>query len=53
VPEDSKPETTATKPGVLAPPDLLRKPSDQAVRPGFRSPANKNSKAQKGGKKGR
>lgn len=31
----------------IAPPGPLQKPTDAAVRPGFRSPPNQNSKAQK------
>jgi hypothetical protein len=50
-------ETTPTTPA--APPDaaptrptsILTNPKDQAARPGFRSPANSKSKAQKGKKK--
>jgi len=37
------------------PPNILTRPTDHAARPGFRSPANQKSKAQKkpkaGGKK--
>lgn len=36
---------------VIAPVSPLQKDTDRAARPGFRSPANKGSKAQKGGKK--
>jgi len=35
-----------------APPDVLQKESDRAQRPGFRSPPNTKSKAQKAAKKG-
>jgi hypothetical protein len=39
------------------PPNILTRPTDHAARPGFRSPANQKSKAQKknkaGGKKPR
>jgi hypothetical protein len=38
-------QPTATTP--TAPPGMLTRPSDIPVRPGFRSPSNKNSKAQK------
>lgn len=41
----------AAKPPVLpakiAPPSILSKDSDKPARPGFRSPPNKGSKAQK------
>jgi hypothetical protein len=33
------------------PTSILSNPKDQAARPGFRSPANARTKAQKGGKK--
>jgi hypothetical protein len=46
VPEEPKPPTTAPRPPT-APPSVLQKESDQAARPGFRSPPNKKSKAQK------
>ena len=35
----------------IAPPSVLSRPTDGAARPGFRSPRNKGSKAQKSGKK--
>ncbi len=45
------PETTETSPGParrpFAPPTPLQRPTDAAARPGFRSPANNRSKAQK------
>lgn len=37
--------------GAKAPNSLLTRPTDHAARPGFRSPPNKNSKAQKAAKK--
>lgn len=50
---ESTPETTETerKAGVVLKPTPLHRESDQAVRPGFRSPSNKGSKAMKKGKK--
>ncbi|MCB9683109.1 MAG: hypothetical protein H6733_16715 [Alphaproteobacteria bacterium] len=42
--------TPKARPSV-APSGILQRPSDAAVRPGFRSPANSRSKAQKAGKK--
>lgn len=44
------PATPSSKP-VIAPVSPLQKDTDRAARPGFRSPANKGSKAQKAGKK--
>ncbi len=48
--EESKPvappAATPTRPN-----STLTNPKDAAPRPGFRSPSNNNSKAQKGGKK--
>jgi hypothetical protein len=38
-----KPQSSTPKP----PPNVLSRPTDAAVRPGFRSPPNKGSKAQK------
>ena len=35
----------------VAPPTILQRPSDQALRPGFRNPANTRSKAQRSAKK--
>jgi hypothetical protein len=37
--------------GAKAPNSLLTRPTDHAARPGFRNPANKNSKAQLTAKK--
>lgn len=34
-------------PSRVAPPSILSRPSDPAARPGFRSPPNQKSKAQK------
>lgn len=39
-------ETPATR-RPFAPPTPLQRPTDAAARPGFRSPANNRSKAQK------
>lgn len=47
--EDSGPRPSSPYP--VAPTGLLSRDSDKAVRPGFRSPANKGSKAQKADKK--
>ena len=51
----SEPETKSEKPaapkGGIAPTGILQKETDRAARPGFRSPANAKSKAQKAGKK--
>lgn len=33
--------------GTVAPPSMLSRPTDAAARPGFRSPPNNKSKAQK------
>lgn len=33
--------------GTVAPPSVLSRPTDAAARPGFRSPPNNKSKAQK------
>jgi hypothetical protein len=41
--EEKKP----VAPAVIAPPSILSRPTDGAARPGFRSPPNKGSKAQK------
>lgn len=37
--------------GPTAPPSIMTKPSDQAVRPGFRTPGKVGTKAQKAAKK--
>jgi hypothetical protein len=51
---EEKPETAGTgRAAPVAPTDPLRRASDQAARPGFRSPPNARSKAQKAGKKGK
>lgn len=51
----SEPETKSEKPAApprgIAPTGILQKETDRAARPGFRSPANAKSKAQKAGKK--
>ncbi len=45
--EEKKPAATT----VIAPPSILSRPTDAAARPGFRSPPNKNSRAQQPAKK--
>ena len=51
---EASPATDAKKPRAsVAPPSVLSRPTDAAARPGFRSPANANSKAQKRDKKKR
>ena len=49
--ETAAPETTEGGPpkgrGTVAPPSVLSRPTDAAARPGFRSPPNNKSKAQK------
>ncbi len=48
-------KTDATAPQVPEqgrPPNILTRPTDHAARPGFRSPPNQKSKAQKKGKAG-
>jgi hypothetical protein len=57
-PAESAEPTTPTAPATprptsMAPKGLLSHDSDAPVRPGFRSPANKNSKAQKATRKKR
>ena len=47
--ENETPAAPLAKSPIL--PNITSKPSDHAVRPGFRSPSNKGSKAQKGRKK--
>ncbi len=45
-------DTSAEPPtGPKAPNSQITRPTDHATRPGFRSPPNKNSKAQKPAKK--
>ncbi len=46
----TKPPAPPTGPAKIAPPSILSKPTDAPQRPGFRSPPNKGSKAQKGPK---
>lgn len=41
------PETSAPARRPFAPPTPLQRPTDAAARPGFRSPPNNRSKAQK------
>lgn len=48
---DAPPEKKAPSGHPTAPPSLLTKPGDQAVRPGFRSPPNRGTKASKLNKK--
>ncbi len=45
--EEKKPAA----PTVIAPPSILSKPTDSAIRPGFRNPVNKGSRAQQAPKK--
>lgn len=50
---DTPAPATPSSPYPLMPSSVLTQESDQAVRPGFRSPANKGSKAQRSAKKKR
>lgn len=54
--DETQPDTTPAPTSTPAsaptrPASVLSNPKDQASRPGFRSPANTRTKAQKGGKK--
>ena len=51
---DTPADTSEKKPthsGPTAPPSILTKPTDHAVRPGFRNPPKKGTKVQRGGRK--
>lgn len=45
---ETEPETTPAPKPPVAPSGVLQRESDRAARPGFRSPPNQKSKAQKG-----
>jgi hypothetical protein len=51
--DETKPAAPAAPPAAAPtrPTSILSNPKDQAARPGFRSPANSKTKAQKGNKK--
>jgi hypothetical protein len=53
-PKEAEKKDAPATPGQGRPPNILTRPTDHAAKPGFRSPANQKSKAQKkkpGGKK--